>query len=153
MHATRPACVAALALSLAANAYAQSPSAETADRAAIEQVLQTSAKDWSRGNLPAFMQSYENAPETSFVTPGGLLKGYENLQSHYAAKYASGTNKMGQLSLTLLDDRPLPPDYALVTGRFALSRPVADGGNAAGIFTLLMHRTARGWLIAYDHTS
>ncbi len=153
MNATRPLLAAVAALALNTQAIAQSAPAATTDQAAIAQVLQTSAADWSQGNLSAFMRSYENAPETAFVTRQGLIKGYDALQSHYAANYASGTGKMGQLALTLLDDRPLSADYALVTGRFALSRPAADGGNASGIFTLLMHRTVQGWRIAYDHTS
>ena len=99
------------------------------------------------------MRSYEDGPRTAFVTPGGLITGYGALQSHYAAKYGSGTNRMGRLALTILEDRPLSADYALVTGRFALARPAAQGGDATGIFTLLMHRTKAGWRIAYDHTS
>ena len=54
---------------------------------------------------------------------------------------------MGELSLTILDDRPLSAEYALVTGRFALTRTAAEGGDASGIFTLLMHRAAQGWRI------
>lgn len=151
MKLPRPALAAALAL--ATHAQAQSAPAQAADQASIAEVLQTSAKDWSRGNLPAFMRSYENAPDTAFVTPDGLIKGYAALQAHYAARYASGTHKMGQLGLAVIEDRPLSPDYALVTGRFTLTRAAADGGNATGIFTLLMHRTGQGWRIAYDHTS
>ena len=60
---------------------------------------------------------------------------------------------MGKLSLSVIEDRPLGTDYALVTGRFMLTRTQADGGNAGGIFTLLFHRSASGWRIAYDHTS
>ncbi len=118
----------------------------------IEQVLQDSAADWSRGDLPAFMRCYENAPETAFVTGHGLLKGYDALSQHYAKAYGTG-KAMGKLSLSVIEDRPLGTDYALVTGHFMLTRPRADGGNADGIFTLLFHRAASGWRIAYDHTS
>ncbi len=147
----RPALAAALGLTMTVAAAAQTP-VQITDRAAIAQVLQTSAADWSRGNLAAFMSSYENAPETAFVTPQGLIKGYGTLASRYAANYASG-KRMGELSLSVLDGRPLSAEYVLVTGRFALARPASDGGNRSGIFTLLMHRTAAGWRIAYDHTS
>ncbi len=137
-------------LLFAGGAFAQGVDA---DRAAIEAVLQASARDWSRGDLSAFMRSYENAPGTAYVTQGGLLKGYDALRAHYAQKYGAGTHTMGQLTLTVLDDRTLSHDFALVTGRFALSRTAAEGGDASGIFTLLMHRTAQGWRIEYDHTS
>ncbi len=153
MNATRPALAAALSLTFATQGRTQPAPVQDADRAGIARVLQTSAADWSQGDLSAFMQSYEDATGTAFVTPDGLIKGYGALKAHYAAKYASGTHRMGRLALVLSDDRPLSPDYALVTGRFTLTRPAADGGNATGIFTLLMHRTAQGWRIAYDHTS
>ena len=45
--------------------------------------MQDSAKDWSRGDLPGFMRSYENAPDTAYVTPQGLIRGYDALTSHY----------------------------------------------------------------------
>ena len=156
MNTAVPVCAGLFALGLAGwsgLAQAQPAPQDSTDRAAIAQVLRKSAEDWSHGDLSAFMQSYENAPETVFVTPQGLIKGYDDLKSHYAANYASGAKKMGQLALTLLDDRNLSSDYALVTGRFALVRPPNDGGNGSGIFTLLMHRTPGGWRIAYDHTS
>ncbi len=152
MRATWPILAAATAVLLATAARAQFAAAP-GDRAAIERVLQDSAKDWSQGDLAGFMRSYENAPETAFVTPQGLIRGYDALKSHYALKYGSGAGGLGQLALALLDDRPISADYALVTGRFTLGRPAAQGGDASGIFTLLMHRTPQGWRIAYDHTS
>ena len=115
----------------------------------IEQVLQDSAADWSRGDLSAFMRCYENAPETAFVTGHGLLKGYDALSQHYAKAYGTG-KAMGKLSLTVIEDRSLGTNYALVTGTFTLTREAAD---ARGVFTLVFHHTASGWKIAYDHTS
>ncbi len=146
------ACLGALLATAALSAHAQPP-ADT-DRAAIKRVLQTSAADWSRGDLSAFMHSYENAPTTSFVGGHGLITGYDAIQSHYAAAYPAGAgHSMGKLSLSILEYRPLDPAYILVTGRFALTREKIDGGDEAGIFTLLMHHTQTGWRIAYDHTS
>ena len=134
-------------------AHAQ-PARPDPDRAAIEHVLQTSATDWSRGDLSAFMRSYENGPMTTYVGARGLVTGYEAIASRYAAKYPSGAgHSMGALSLGVLEYRPLDPAYVLVTGRFALARGKNDGGDAAGIFTVLMHRGAAGWRIIYDHTS
>ncbi len=141
---------AALGLKLVAGGAAQ---AGSPDDSAITQVLQKSAADWSRGDLAAFMQSYEDAAGTSFVTKTGLIAGYAALKSYYAAHYASGGKKMGRLALAILENRPLSPEFALVTGRFNLTRNAADGSDASGIFTLLMHRTPSGWRIAYDHTS
>ena len=122
--------------------------APVANQPTIEQVLQDSAADWSRGDLAAFMRCYEDAPGTEFVTGHGLLKGYDALRRHYAAEYGTG-KAMGQLALTVIEDRPLGTDYAVVTGTFTLTR----GGVATGVFTLVFHHTGAGWKIAYDHTS
>ena len=50
----------------------------------IDQVLQTSAADWSRGDLRAFMQSYEDALGTVFITRSGPIQGASN-SSRFAA--------------------------------------------------------------------
>lgn len=118
------------------------------DSAEIDRVLQQSAADWSRGDLASFMRSYEDAPNTAFVTGGGLLRGYAAIKAHYAARYGSG-QKMGSLRLDIVDEQGLGPAFALVTGRFALSGPIV----ASGIFTLIFHKSLAGWRITYDHTS
>ena len=147
---SRIALTALLTSALAAPTQAQPVSKDQAD---IDQVLQASAQDWSRGNLAAFMKSYEDSPDTTFITKDGLLKGGDAIKSHYDRAYAAKRGAMGKLTLKIVDDRPLSPAYALVTGRFSLARTQADGGNATGIFTLLMHHTQQGWRIGYDHTS
>ncbi len=136
--------LAALLLA-AAPACAQTPPAD----ATVAQVLAASAADWSRGDLAAFMAaSYENAPRTAFMTQAGLITGYDAIKAYYAAHY--GTHTLGQLTLAITDSRPLDPAYVLVTGRFNLKR---ERGPVAGNFTLLMHHSAAGWRIAYDHSS
>jgi len=90
----------------------------------IDQVLQTSAADWSRGDLRAFMQSYEDALGTVFITRSGPIQGADNIRAYYAAHYGPASHAtMGQLALSVLQERPLAPDYALVTGRFQLNAP------------------------------
>ena len=140
-----------LAAALVASSVRAQP-ADAADRAAIGRVLQTSAADWSRGDLPAFMRSYENGPQTTYIGRRGMVTGYGAIQSRYAASFQAGQG-MGKLSLDILESRTLDPVYVLVTGRFTLARPPADGGDAVGIFSLLMHRSRAGWRILYDHAS
>ena len=141
-----------LALLLTAG-VAHAQSGPEAARAGIEQVLQTSAADWSRGDLAGYMRVYENAPDTTYIGRRGMVTGYDAIRSRYAAAYPGGPgHNMGQLSLSITQYRPLDPAYVLVTGRFALARKT-DSGDVAGIFTLLMHQTAAGWRISYDHSS
>ena len=135
-------------------ARAQPMDAAGADRAAIEAVLAKSAADWSRGDLHAFMHSYENGPNTTYIGRRGLVVGYDAIQARYAASYPAGRgHSMGKLSLSVLEYRLLGPAYVLVTGRFALVREKTDGGDVAGIFSLLMHKSRTGWGITYDHSS
>ena len=150
----KPALLALNLTLAAACAQAQSPLAQTADRAAIEHVLQASAADWSHGDLGAYMQAYENAPDTTYIGRRGLVTGYDAIQARYAENYPGGSGHgMGKLSLSILQYKPLDPAYVLVTGRFALARAKSDGGEASGIFTVLMHHAAAGWRITYDHSS
>ena len=45
-------------------ARAQSP---TPDEAAIRALMTTQADAWNRADIPAFMQVYEDSPETTFI--------------------------------------------------------------------------------------
>ena len=130
-------------------APAETPQARAADIAAV---LQSSAVAWSRGDLDAFMQSYEPSAAVTYVGKTGLVRGYTAIHDMYAGRFGTG-KRMGGLTLQVLESQDLGPDYALVTGRFALARPKQDGGDATGIFTLVFHRTALGWRILNDHTS
>ena len=113
-------------------------------------VLDASATAWSKGDLGGFMRCYENAPETAYLNNNGLVRGYASIQAMYAARYADKPGSMGMLSLKVLDLRRLGADYALVAGRYTLTRPAQ---NASGVFTLVFHRSASGWRIISDHSS
>jgi ketosteroid isomerase-like protein len=125
---------------------------EAADQAAVSKALQASAASWSRGDLTAFMQCYEDSPNTEYVKSTGVVEGFPAIHDMYAARYGNG-HAMGKLSLELANYRQLGAAYALVTGRFALARAKSDGGDATGIFSLVFHRSKSGWHIIYDHTS
>ncbi len=60
---------------------------------------------------------------------------------------------MGTLRFTDLEIRMLGPEYATVLGRFHLDRSAEAGGESAGIFTLIFHKSGSRWKIIQDHTS
>jgi hypothetical protein len=60
---------------------------------------------------------------------------------------------MGTLRFSDLEIKLLGSAYASVLGRFHLDRSAEVGGEAAGIFTLLFHKTPQGWKVILDHTS
>ncbi len=144
--------LAAVALIFAVS-LAAAQSAETAIRAAMD--AQVAA--WNRADIPAFMQTYEDSPETTFIG-GQLRKGYQPILQRYQQAY-SNSEQMGTLSFTDLDVRMLPSscgaaEYAVVTGKFHLQRTThGEAAKDDGIFSLLWHKGAHGWKIIVDHTS
>lgn len=114
--------------------------------------LQKQADAWNRGNLEEFMTTYLNAPETTFAGRNGFTHGYEPVFERYKKSYGT-PEKMGKLRFSELELRRLGPDYALLLGRFDLTRTEAGGGNASGHFTLVFRKTPQGWKIIHDHTS
>jgi uncharacterized protein (TIGR02246 family) len=118
----------------------------------IRAMMTHSEAAWNRGDLAAFAADYEDAPTTTFVgrevTRGGVAAILARYQRGYPTAEARGT-----LTYSEIEVRPLGEGYALVLGRFALKRTAAGGGDSAGRFTLVFHRTAQGWKIIHDHSS
>jgi uncharacterized protein (TIGR02246 family) len=117
----------------------------------IRRVLDDQVAAWNRGDIPGFMQGYDNSASTTFVG-STITKGHAQVLADYRKRYPT-PEKMGTLRFSDLEIRPLGPDYASVIGRFHLDRSSEAGGEASGIFTLLFHRTNQGWKVILDHTS
>lgn|SRR5580698_2979871 len=128
------------------------------DEAAIRAVMEAQVAAWNRGDIPDFMASYEDSPETTFVGTSSVNKGFTKVLERYKAGYAN-KDQMGTLTFKDLDIRLLPTaagvtEYAVVTGRFHLER--AAKGTATkddGIFSLVWHKGPGGWKILLDHTA
>ena len=160
LSVVRKACLAASCGALLAGAAwlpMAAARADTArDRAAVVGALEDSAASWSRNDLAGFMAVYEDAPSTTYVRGGAIVRGYAAIQAMYAARFAPSPARsggMGRLTLDVLEVRPLGPEHALCIGRFRLTRPGPGAPPATGMFTLVFHRTPAGWKIAADHTS
>jgi uncharacterized protein (TIGR02246 family) len=118
---------------------------------AIRQVLSDQVAAWNRGDVRAFMDGYEDSPDTTFVG-AKITKGHAAVLERYIENYPT-KEKMGTLTFSGLEIRMLGTDYASVIGHFHLDRTKEAGGEANGIFTLLFQKTAQGWKIIQDHTS
>jgi uncharacterized protein (TIGR02246 family) len=126
-------------------------SAQTAPEAAIRQLLDQQAAAWNRGDVDAFMTGYEDSPETTFV--GQTVQyGYATIRDRYKKEYTTPA-AMGKLTFSHLAIRILDASYATATGNFHLERTAAGGGNADGIFSLLLRKESPGWKIFLDHSS
>jgi uncharacterized protein (TIGR02246 family) len=129
---------------------AHARSFETADRAAIVELLRAQQDAWNRGDLDAFLRAYEPGPGLVFTSGGRVRRGYEETRARYQTRYQSEAAAMGHLDFELLDIRSLGPDGAIVLGRWRLSSTPQAG---EGVFSLAFLRTPAGWRIVHDHTS
>ena len=127
------------------------------DEAAIRAVVAAQVAAWNRGDIPAFMQSYEDSPDTTFI---GITvrKGYGPILERYKTSYAN-REQMGTLTFSDLAVRLLPGscgkvEFAVVTGRFHLARTTrGEAAKDDGIFSLVWRKGPHGWKILLDHTS
>jgi uncharacterized protein (TIGR02246 family) len=125
--------------------------AAPAQETAIRNLMDQQTADWNRGDIDAFMKSYEDSPQTTFV--GQKVEyGYANILARYKRLYAT-RDAMGKLAFTNLAIRVLDSNYAVVTGNFHLDRSTVAGGNADGIFSLILKKEPEGWKIILDHTN
>lgn len=130
--------------------------AQTAETA-IRKTLDAQVAAWNRGDIPGFMQAYENSPDTTFIG-SQLRKGYEPILKRYQQSYSTA-EQMGKLTFNDLDVRMLPSscgetEYAVVTGKFHLQRTAhGEATKDDGVFSLIWRKGPHGWKIILDHTS
>ncbi|MGA3049841.1 MAG: nuclear transport factor 2 family protein [Terracidiphilus sp.] len=138
---------------------AQAPSAapQVPDESAIRAAITAQTEAWNRADIPAFMQTYENSPETTFIG-AHLAKGYGPILERYSKNYTT-KEQMGVLTFSNLEVRFLPSscgavEYAVVTGNFHLERSAkGEAKKDDGIFSLVWRKGPQGWKILLDHTS
>jgi uncharacterized protein (TIGR02246 family) len=128
---------------------AETPAVPTTQ--AIKQALDASAAAWSAGDLKTFMECYERAPGTRYVSASGTIVGYEAIEAMYASRFQKPGASLGKLTLELIDVKPLGSQYAFVVGRYHLKPDT--GAEVSGITTLLFHKVGARWLISSDHSS
>ncbi|MBB6146023.1 uncharacterized protein (TIGR02246 family) [Silvibacterium bohemicum] len=125
--------------------------AQINEKAAIEQVLRGQQEAWNKGDIQTFMRGYKDSPDTTFIGKS-IAHGYQPILKRYLTGYST-PDAMGHLDFSELDTRMLGPDHAVVVGKFHLTRNAAGGGDASGIYSLILEREPEGWRIILDHTS
>jgi ketosteroid isomerase-like protein len=118
------------------------------DLSTIRAVLDTQVAAWNRGDINAYMSGYAQSDDTMFVG-ADVTRGWTKVRDRYKAKYDSRT-KMGTLTFSDLDFRPLGENDVIVTGAWLLTR---EADSPHGRFTLIFHHRPEGWRIVYDHSS
>src|SRR5581483_298715 len=120
--------------------------------AQIRKMMQDSEAAWNHGDLVAFASYYEDSPETTFMGREVVRGGVNAILERYRKSYPT-PEAMGTLTFSEIQVRPLAEGLAIVTGKFALKRTAAGGGDASGRYTLVVRLTPGGWKIIHDHTS
>jgi uncharacterized protein (TIGR02246 family) len=125
--------------------------AQASESDAIQRVMHMQVEAWNRGDVTAFMSSYEDSPDTTFV--GDKVEhGFAQILERYHRNYGTPA-AMGKLTFSKLEVRVLDAKYAVATGNFHLDRNAAGGGNADGIFSLMLRKGPSGWKIILDHSN
>lgn len=136
-----------VAMAMATPVHAQAP-----ERRAVEAAMADSATGWNAGDIKRFMAVYSDAPETSFVTSGGILRGKAVMSERYITKYSfNDPAKRGLLTFTTLDFRRLDATHALYIGQYLLT--YATGKTKTGPTSLVFAKEITGWKIIADHSS
>lgn len=114
-------------------------------------VLNKQVEAWNQGSIRDFMEGYAKSDSLRFASGANVRYGWDQTLQRYQESY-SNDEMMGTLSFDELDVRLLSTGYALVFGRWSLTR--SEGySNIGGLFTLLFERRPEGWKIVHDHTS
>ena len=150
-------------LSLAGRAHAQAPDPQpqakapdqlrvlSRDELDVIKVLTAQERAWNKGDLESYASGYKKSPETLFVGRQ-ISRGYDQMLADYRGNYPN-KDAMGTLSFTELEPHLLDEHYAVVLGHYHLDRSKKAGGNADGIFSLVLEKTDAGWKIIVDHTT
>jgi ketosteroid isomerase-like protein len=123
--------------------------AQTKDEMAIRTILQTQETNWNKGALESFMEGYWKNDSLLFIGKSGISYGWQKALDNYKKGYPD-TAAMGKLHFTLLQLKPLSPDFYFVVGKWYLQRSI---GDLNGHFTLLFKKINGQWFIVADHSS
>jgi beta-aspartyl-peptidase (threonine type) len=131
----------------------------------IGDVIRAQEAAWNRGDIDAFMNGYWRSDQTVFVSGDEVTRGWQKVLDRYKNKY-SDRAKMGSLTFSVLEIKPMGADLALVLRSWRLERandppsqnasPARTSGATSephGRFTLIFRRFPNGWKIVHDHTS
>ena len=143
--------VACRAQSLA-QAAAENP-LHTATRTELDvvKVVLAQEKAWNAGDLEGYVKGYKDSPDTIFVG-AQISRGYPQILEDYKRNYATRA-AMGTLAFSELEVHSMSDTFVVCLGKYHLDRPKKDGGNADGVFSLVVEKTADGWKIVLDHTT
>jgi uncharacterized protein (TIGR02246 family) len=121
-----------------------------ADRAAIQQLLDSHLESWNGGNLDALLDTYVQDESARYATAGTVIEGIEGIRERFRRAYPD-ESRLGELRYEDLLITIAGPTDAFVFGRARISR--GDGPDATSRFSLTLRKCDARWRIAVDHTA
>ena len=118
------------------------------DEVAVRNLLAEQTREWNKGDIPSFMNTYWNSDSLLFIGKNGVTYGWQKTLDNYLKGYPD-TSAMGKLQFELLEVQRLSAMHFFVAGKWHLTRTIGDIG---GVFTLLFRKIAGKWLIVADHS-
>jgi uncharacterized protein (TIGR02246 family) len=155
----RSALALAAILSLPAAVFAQTPAApaqepdqlRTLSRQELDvvKVLTRQEDAWNRGDIDGYASGFKKAPDILFVGRQ-VNRGFDQMLADYKHNYPN-KDAMGTLSYSALEPHVLDDHFAVIIGHYKLERSKKAGGNAEGMFSLILENTPEGWKIIVDN--
>jgi uncharacterized protein (TIGR02246 family) len=115
----------------------------------VAKVLTHQEDAWNRGDIDAYASGFKNSPDILFVGRQ-VNRGFDQMLSDYKHNYPN-KEAMGTLAYSSLEPRILDEHFAVLIGRYKLERSKKAGGNAEGVFSLVLENTSEGWKIVVDN--
>ena len=143
LHQLRPLVLVWLVLAVTGCANSADPSKE------VRAVMEAQQAAWNRGDIETFMEGYDRADTTTFVSGDQLVRGWQTVMDRYKKQYAS-REQMGMLEFSELTVQSIGAGLALADGRWELTRAK---DKPHGRFTLLFQRIENKWRIIHDTTT
>ena len=119
------------------------------DTTAIRAVIEAQQAAWNNGDIDGFMNGYDRAETTTFISGDELTRGWQTVLDRYKRRYGSQA-QMGKLTFSEIDFQPIDASHVLADGRWRLQ---LANDSPHGRFTLLFRRTGNGWKIVHDTTT
>ncbi len=114
----------------------------------IQKVMSDQATAWNNGDLEGYMNGYWKNDSLTFIGSKGVTYGWDNTLKNYKKGYPT-KEKMGHLSFSDVTIKPLGKNFALVIGKWKLTR---EKDEPKGIYTLIFQKIKKDWKIISDHT-
>lgn len=118
------------------------------DKKELTAVLLQSAKDWSAGDIEAYMNAYWKSDQLQFIGSNGITYGWDTTLANYKKSYPTKADT-GTLHFEILEITYLSKNLYSVVGKYKVAR---EKGLLTGVFSILFKKIEGKWLIISDHS-